>query len=272
VIPRLYKVLEKNRDALDTFTLVASSVDGEQFRCEPGQFNMLYLFGNGEIPISVSGPSNGGDTVIHTIQAVGAVSKSFTELSPGETFGLRGPFGRGWPVEKARGRDLLLMAGGLGLAPLRPVIYRVLRNREQFGRVVILYGARNRERLLFEEELKEWENSPDLELLVTLDVADSEWRGPVGVITNLIRPASTLCDLKSAAAFICGPPIMMRFSLKELLPTGIRADSVFLSLERNMKCALGFCGHCQYGPYFLCKDGPVLSFEELRPWFGVREI
>lgn len=270
--PQLFTVTERTRINPETYTLAAEAQDGTPFAFAPGQFNMLYVFGKGEIPISISGEPERTDRVIHTVQDVGAVSHAFCELKPGDSFGLRGPFGRGWPVEAAKGRDLLLMAGGLGLAPLRPVLYHVLANRDDFERVVLLYGARNLERLLFEEELREWRTRFDLEILVTLDLHDPRWHGRVGVVTSLGRPASQMIDMSEAVAFVCGPHIMMRFSVRELRKRGMNDERIYISAERNMKCAVGHCGHCQFGPMFLCKDGPVFSYAELKPWLEVREL
>lgn len=272
MIPKLFEVTEKRQDNPQTFTLDASAVDGSPFEFRPGQFNMLYIFGKGEIPISISGKPEQGERLIHTVQEVGAVSKAFCQLEPGATFGVRGPFGRGWPLAEARGKDLLLMAGGLGLAPLRPVLYHVLAHRQDFRRVVLLYGARDVQRLLFEAELRLWRQRFDLEVLVTLDLAEASWHGHVGVVTGLCGPASQLLDFSEAVAMVCGPHIMMRFSVKELLRRGLCEERLFISTERNMKCAIGHCGHCQFGPYFLCKDGPVFSYAELRPWLEVEEL
>lgn len=270
--PQMFEVTDRRQDNPGTFTLEAQSLDGSRFPFEPGQFNMCYVFGKGEIPISISGQPDHSQTLIHTVQDVGAVSHAFCELQPGHTFGVRGPFGRGWPMHKAKGKDLILMAGGLGLAPLRPVIYEVLAHRENFRRVVLLYGARTVDRLLFEEELRQWRQRFDLEIMVTLDIAQPTWHGHVGVVTSLCRPASQMIDIPETVAFVCGPHIMMRFSVKELRRWGIADENLFISTERNMKCALGHCGHCQFGPYFLCKDGPVFSYAELRPWMEVREL
>lgn len=270
MIPELFEVTEVGRDNDLTFTLQARSKKGRPFHFSPGQFNMLYAFGKGEIPISISGKPDALEIVTHTIQNVGAVSRALTELRVGDTFGLRGPFGKGWPVGRARGRDLLLMAGGLGLAPLRPVIYEVLNNRNDFGQVVLLYGARSVERLVFEEELRSWEQS--INVYVTLDMADPGWQGRVGVVTSLCRTAFQTVNAARTTAFVCGPPIMMRFSLRELLNQGVEPAECFVSLERNMQCGVGHCGHCQYGPLFLCKDGPVVSGEQLLPWLKVKEL
>lgn len=272
MIPELYRVTERRIDAADTVTLAARPLQERGFSFLPGQFNMLYAFGKGEIPISISGCSETTDSVVHTIQSVGAVSQALTSLEPGDTFGLRGPFGRGWPVQAAEGGDLVLLAGGLGLAPLRPVVYYAMRHRERFSRVVLLYGARSRDRLLYESELHEWRTRFDMEVLVTLDLASPDWHGHVGVVTGLVAAAGQLVDLGKAACFVCGPPIMMRYAVRELQRQGAHPAGIYLSMERNMKCALGVCGHCQFGPVFLCRDGPVFAYSDLEPWMAVAQL
>jgi NAD(P)H-flavin reductase len=237
----------------------------------PGQFNMLYAFGVGEVAISASGDPAAPDTV-HTVRALGAVTRALCALAPGQVVGVRGPFGQPWPVEVAAGGDLLLVAGGLGLAPLRPVVYHALRHRDRYRRVVVLVGARSPADLLFGDELSSWKADPasGLEVHVIVDRAGADWKGRVGVVTELI--AEAVRDPGSTFAFICGPEAMMRFSVRPLERAGIPDGRIFVSMERNMKCAAGFCGHCQLGPLFMCKDGPVFPFERVRPWFYTREL
>ena len=237
----------------------------------PGQFNMLYAFGVGEAAISVSGDPAAPDTM-HTVRALGAVTRALCALAPGQVVGVRGPFGQPWPVDVAAGGDLLPIAGGLGLAPLRPVVYHALRHRDRYRRVVVLVGARSPADLLFGDELSAWKGDPasGLEVQVIVDRAGADWKGRVGVVTELI--AEAVRDPGSTFAFICGPEAMMRFSVRPLARAGIPDERIFVSMERNMKCAAGFCGHCQLGPLFLCKDGPVFPFERVRPWFYMREI
>ncbi len=188
----------------------------------------------------------------------------------GQQLGVRGPFGRGWPVEEAAGKDLVLVAGGLGLPPLRSVIYQVLAQRERFGQISLLYGARNPAELVYLREVAQWRSRFDITVEVTVDVGDSTWRGPVGVVTTLISRARF--QPENTLAMICGPEIMMRFTLIELEKRGVSKDRLFLSMERNMKCGIGQCGHCQFGPFFVCKDGPVFDFQRLSPWFGKPEV
>lgn len=234
----------------------------------PGQFNMLYPFGVGEAAISLSAFDAG--VLTHTVRSVGPVSEALRNLEPGAQVGVRGPFGRGWPMERARGRDVVFVAGGIGLAPLRPAIRAVLGERSAFGRVRILYGARSPADRLFIDELESWDARDDVDLAVTVDYADGGWRGRVGFVTALLPhirfdPAGTL-------AMMCGPEAMMRAVANGLAARGVPAGDVYLSMERNMKCAVGTCGHCQFGPLFVCKDGPVFTFAEIQALLAVREI
>jgi NAD(P)H-flavin reductase len=191
-------------------------------------------------------------------------------LKPRDTIGIRGPFGSAWPVEEAVGRDCVIVTGGIGLAPLRPVLYHVIAHREKFRRIVLLYGARSPEEILFRHELEGWRSKFDLDVRVTVDRAGSDWRGTVGVVPMLIRRAEF--DPGKTTAMVCGPEVMMRFTVRELESRGIEQGNIYVSMERNMKCALGFCGHCQYGPAFVCKDGPVFRFDRIAAIFGKAEI
>jgi len=269
-IPQLYRVRRAQRELADTVTLELAPQDGARPAFQPGQFNMLYAFGIGEVAISLSGDSNDPRTFVHTVRDVGAVSGAIARLTAGATVGLRGPFGRGWPLAQAEGADVVIVAGGLGLAPLRPAIYQVLSNRRRFGRVVILIGSRNPADILYRHELEQWRQRLDVDIGVTVDHADPEWRGNVGVVPALIPRA--LFDPHGAVALVCGPEIMMRFSANALRDAGVAADRIYLSMERNMKCAIGLCGHCQFGPDFICKDGPVMRYDRVAPILAVREI
>jgi len=184
--------------------------------------------------------------------------------------GIRGPFGRSWPVEKAVNNDVLLLAGGIGLAPLRPVLYYLLSNREKYGKIILLYGTRTPQDILFRKEIEKFKSRLDLDIIVTVDRASKNWTGNVGVITTLIPRAQF--DILNTVAMICGPEIMMRYAIIELRKRGLTNDNIFVSMERNMKCGVGFCGHCQYGPEFICKDGPVFSYSQIEHLFGKREL
>jgi NAD(P)H-flavin reductase len=236
----------------------------------PGQFNMLYVFGVGEVPISISGDPTRPGTLIHTTREVGAVTRAMRALKVGQAIGVRGPYGRGWPVEEANGKDLVIITGGIGLAPLRPVIYHALAHREQYNKIVLLYGARTPEDILYERELEKWRSRFDLEIYLTVDRATGSWCGNVGVVTQLIHRSPF--DHANCLAMVCGPEIMMRFTALELERRGVALDRIYVSMERNMKCGIGLCGHCQLGGSFVCKDGPVYRYDEVRAVIMEREV
>lgn len=269
-LPRPFRVLQSVREGTDIATLALAPVDGMMTGFSPGQFNMLYAFGVGEIAVSTSGDPADRSRILHTVRAVGAISGAIARAEVGETIGLRGPFGRGWPLEQAEGRDVIVMAGGLGLAPLRPAIYHLLSHRERYRRIVLLIGMRAPSEILYRSELERWRARLDIALEVTVDRADPDWRGHVGVVTTLIDRAAF--DPDEAVAMICGPEIMMRFSANALGTAGVGTGRIYVSMERNMKCAIGLCGHCQFGPSFVCKDGPVMPFDRIADRLAVREI
>jgi NAD(P)H-flavin reductase len=271
MLPQPHRVRQVVKETLDTFTLTLEPPDGagaSPFR--PGQFSMLWVFGVGELPISISGDPAERDRLVYTVRSVGNATHAFVGCEAGDSVGVRGPFGTGWPVEAARGRDVILVAGGIGLAPLRPVIYEILHNRKEYGRLVVLYGARSPRDLLYRKELAAWARQRDTQILVTVDYGGLSWRGHVGVVTTLFKYAR----LHPArwVAMVCGPEIMMRFVTRELETHGLARADIYLSMERNMKCAVGFCGHCQYGPHFICKDGPVFPYNQMRPLLEKYEL
>jgi NAD(P)H-flavin reductase len=268
-VPQLYRVGRVRRELADTTTLELTPLAGPRPAFEPGQFNMLYAFGVGEVAISVSGATD-ATSFVHTVRAVGAVSAAIAKLEAGATIGLRGPFGTSWPVKSAEGADVVFVAGGLGLAPLRPAIYHVLANRPRYGRVVILVGSRHPKDMLYRQELEQWRQRRDVEVEVTVDHADADWHGNAGVVPILIR--RVVFDPNDSVALICGPEVMMRFSANALRDAGVAPGRIYLSMERNMKCAIGLCGHCQFGPTFVCKDGPVMRLDEIAEILAVREI
>ena len=265
------RVLAVEKETHDTFTLTVASADAEALPpFEPGQFSMLYVFGVGELPISISGDPGDPERQVYTIRSVGQATHALVSRRPGDMIGVRGPFGVPWPVKAARGKDVLVVGGGIGLAPLRPVIYHVLRNRDDYVRLLVLYGARSPRDLLYRKQLAEWGRAPDTQVLVTVDYGGLSWRGHVGVVTTLFRqvrlhPAETV-------AFICGPEVMMRYVVRQLEARGLAPEDIYLSMERNMKCGTGFCGHCQLGPYFVCKDGPIFSCRQMQPWMDIHEL
>ncbi len=272
LMPAFFTVARRRRETQDTWTLSLEAPPGFPFGFLPGQFNMLYVPGVGEVPISISGDPARPLPAVHTVRAVGHVTRALTALRPGDPVGLRGPFGRGWPIEAAEGKDVVIVGGGIGLAPLRPLIYHILRHRDKFGNVVILYGARTPQDLLYRRELEQWRGRFDVECLVTVDRGDETWRGHVGVVTTLFRQAETFFTPANTVGFICGPGIMMRFTVREFQQRGVPDDRVYISMERNMKCGVGLCGHCQFGPKFICKDGPVFSYADIGELFETREL
>jgi NAD(P)H-flavin reductase len=263
MLPQRYRIQHVRREIPDTFTLELEPEDGGDIpRFATGQFNMLYVFGVGEIPISISGDPAKRRPLVHTTRAVGTVSKAMRDLKPDDVIGVRGPFGSSWPIKQAEGKDIVIAAGGIGLAPLRSVMYHIISHREKYGKAVLLYGARTPADILYRRELEHWRAQFDLEVYVTVDRATGSWRGSVGVVTRLIPRAPF--DPQNTVAMVCGPEIMMRFTAVELEKRGVVQENIFVSMERNMKCAIGMCGHCQYGPNFLCKDGPVFPYSHIR--------
>ena len=268
MLPEPRRVLRVRRETPDTVSLTIET-SAETFSFLPGQFNMLYAFAVGEVPISVSGDPGRRREIIHTIKAVGAVSRALCSLRKGTVVGLRGPFGRPWPLADLEGEDLVIVAGGLGLAPLRPVVYHVLKHRGAYRAVSLLVGARTPDDLLFQGELARWKQRGDLRVLTIVDRAGPAWKGRVGVVPMLLD--ETPIDPRRTVALTCGPEVMTRFTVRALAQRGLPDERIYASLERNMKCAVGFCGHCQYGPSFVCKDGPVFRFDRIRSLFWLRE-
>jgi NAD(P)H-flavin reductase len=242
----------------------------EVYRFVPGQFNMVYVPGVGEAAISISSDPYRHKQLEHTIRLVGTVTRAIGRLKVGDVVGLRGPFGRGWPLDKLQGQDVVVLGGGIGLAPLRPVLYWILQHREYCRRVVLLYGCRTPEDRLYMEELQQWGQDPTLDVLVTVDNATSGWTGPVGVVTNLLRRVKV--NAERTVVIVCGPRILNRVAAWNFLQLHVPPRQVYVSLERNMNCGFGRCGHCQYGAKFVCKDGPVFCFEEIADVFAKEEV
>ena len=268
--PEFYRVQRVRKDTHDTWTLELEAPEQRALSFAPGQFNMLYAFGAGEVPISISGDPAQPQVLTHTTRAVGAVTRAITASKRGDMLGVRGPFGSSWPVDACVGKDVVLVAGGIGLAPLRPVIYQLLAQRQLYGNIVLLYGARSPADMLYPRQMAQWRARFDVSVEITVDQAAADWRGHVGVVTKLIPTAGF--DPFDAVAMICGPEVMMRFTIAALQQRGLNTDHIYVSMERNMKCAIGFCGHCQFGPSFICKDGPVMRYDHIAPWFGIREF
>jgi len=241
-----------------------------RYRFQPGQFNMLYLPGVGEIAISISASPQTRERWAHTIRVAGNVTQALTRLQPGATLGLRGPYGNPWPLTECHGRDVILVAGGIGLAPLRPVIYELLANRALYGEITILLGARTPEGLLYSGQYPDW-RAGAIDLQTTVDRATADWTGNIGVVT-LMLDRLPLSRPDKTVLFTCGPEVMMHFTVKSALKRGIPDERIWLSSERNMQCAVGLCGHCQFGPSFVCKDGPVYRHDHIAPYLKVEGL
>jgi len=269
MVPASFAVSAKRRDTADTWTLELEPRDGARLEFSAGQFTMISAFGAGEVPISISGDPDGDGPLVHTVRAVGLATQAICDAAPGEVLGVRGPFGRPWPMGEIEGADVLVVAGGIGLAPLRPAILALLARRERYGRLLLLYGGRSPEQLLYTGELQEWA-ARGLDVSVTVDSAGPEWIGHVGVVPRLVHGARF--DPSSAVALLCGPEVMMRFTAAALAQAGVGSDRVHASMERNMQCGIGHCGHCQLGPTLVCRDGPVYRWSELEPWLAIREL
>jgi NAD(P)H-flavin reductase len=271
MMPSVARVVQVEKETHDTFTLSLAAHNGGTLPSfAPGQFSMLYAFGVGELPISISGDPEDSGKLVYTVRSVGQATHALVTRKPGDPVCLRGPFGTGWPMTEARGKDVLVVAGGIGLAPLRPAIYHILRHRGDYGRLMILYGARSPRDMLYRKQLSAWAYLPDTQILTTVDYGGLSWRGYVGVVTTLFRYVRLQPD--RTVALICGPEIMMRYVVRELELRGMSSSETYLSMERNMKCGVGLCGHCQLGPHFICKDGPVFPLSRLQRWIGKYEL
>ena len=266
---RPYQVSTVRHQTHDVVT-VDVRPEQEAISFQPGQFDMVYVYGVGEAAISISSDPATPGLLSHTIRAVGWVTKALNDLQPGATIAIRGPYGRPWPLDEAAGRDLVIVAGGIGMAPVRPAIVQALRERERFGRVVLLVGARSPRDLVFRDDLERWDADRRIDVHATVDSAVRGWSGRVGVVTKLIPRVPF--DPENAVVLVCGPEVMMRFGAQSLLARGVPAERIYVTLERNMKCGVGTCGHCQLGPLFLCRDGPVFAWPEVADLMEIREL
>ena len=270
-LPFEAEVVERIQESPTIFTLRLRITDPEQhatYNFAPGQFNMLYLHGIGEVPISIVSDPEDIHLFDHTIRAVGRVSKGLSQLEAGDRLGIRGPYGHGWPLELAEDNDVMIVTGGLGCAPVVSVINYVMRRRERFRRLVIMQGVKHTDDLIWRDQYSHWSQLPDTQVLVAADQGAELWPWHVGHVTDLFDKVKL--DFTTAIAMMCGPEGMMKAAVDQLLPRGMKDEHVFLSMERSMKCAMGLCGHCQHGGRFVCKDGPVFSYKEIKPLLGVR--
>lgn len=269
--PTPYRVLSRVSETADTVTITLAPARGVALGAHrPGQFNMVYAFGVGEVAVSISDDAVAPAPLVHTVRAVGQVTSALARAVPGQVLGVRGPYGRPWPIAGAHGKDVLVVGGGLGLAPLRPLLKELLAHRDRFGRIEIIYGARTPKDLLYYPQIQSWRQRSDWRVQVTVDAAGREWYGDVGLVTA--RLPDVRLEPARTVAFLCGPEIMMRNTARDLVDRGIPESAIWLSLERNMKCAIAQCGHCQFGPVFVCREGPVFAYTEIRRLLAVREV
>ncbi|MEJ2685697.1 MAG: FAD/NAD(P)-binding protein [Gammaproteobacteria bacterium] len=270
-LPHRAEIVERIEEASDVFTLRLRLTDNDarrSYRFAPGQFNMLYLYGVGEVPISIVSDPRDDALLDHTVRALGRVTRGLSALQAGDTVGVRGPYGRGWPLQAAEGRDVLVVTGGLGCAPVVAAIRYILRRRDRYGPLTILQGVKHSKDLLWREQYEAWARHPDTEVLLAADQGGPAWPWHVGLITELfdkidIRPGRTL-------AMMCGPEPMMVAAIRELRALGLGNGDIYASMERNMQCAVGHCGHCQIGGSFVCRNGPVFPYTELAELLGRR--
>jgi NAD(P)H-flavin reductase len=268
MVPRLFRIEAVRREVDKVFSWELAAQDGEPFEFLPGQFNMLYAPGAGEAAISISSDPR-DPRLLHTIREVGNVTRAMARLHAGANVGVRGPFGNGWPVDLCDGHDIIFVTGTIGLAPLRPLIYELLHRRERCGRIAIVYGSRGLDDVLYEQELRAWRGRFDLDVYLTVHAAPSGYRGRVGSVAALVK--SIAFDGSNALAFVCRSEAMTRPAVAALGEIGVETNRVYVTLERNMKCGIGLCGHCQLGSSFLCKDGPVYRYDTIEPVFSLRE-
>lgn len=270
-LPHEALIVERIQESPSIFTLRLKFTDPEvhtQYSFQPGQFNMVYMHGVGEVAISIVSDPQDDSLYDHTIRAVGRVTRGLAKLQQGERVGVRGPYGRGWPMGGAEGRDVLIVTGGLGCAPVVAVINYVLRRRSRFGRLMIMQGVKHSDDLLWQQRYQEWARMPDTHVLVAADAAGKQWPWRIGRVTDHFDELGI--DPRHTVAMMCGPEGMMRAATEQLVRRGVAETDVYLSMERNMQCAVGHCGHCQYGGHFVCKDGPVFSYAQIKPLFGVK--
>jgi len=270
VRPARIRAVRSEISDVRTYEIVLEEIAPAQpFAFAAGQFNMLYLPGIGETAISISSDPGRAEVLLHTVRAVGNVTRALARLSAGDQVLVRGPFGSCWPIDECRGGDVVIAAGGLGLAPLRPVLYELIRRRDQFRKATLLYGARRPSELLYADEYDAW-RSAGIDVRTTVDLGDADWTGSIGVVTGLL--AGLTIDPAATRVLTCGPEIMMRYCIYEAVSRGVPEVNIYLSMERNMNCAVGLCGHCQFGPKFVCKDGPVFRYDQLEPFLAIEDF
>lgn len=272
-LPFEAEIVERLQESDTIFTLRLRFTDPDihaNYRFQPGQFNMVYLYGVGEVPISIVSDPEDEHLLDHTIRAVGRVTNGLASLRPGDRVGIRGPYGRGWPMVEAQGRDVVVITGGLGCAPSVSVVTYIMRRREKYGRIYVIQGIKHPHELIYRDRYEAWAKIPDTHVLLAANIGAPLWPGHVGLVTELFGQLDV--EHGRATAMMCGPEGMMVAAARLLVANGFAEERVYFSMERNMQCAVGHCGHCQYGGKFICKDGPVFSFPEVKTLLGVRGV
>lgn len=262
-------IVEKTQESPDIVSFRLRFEDAEirkAYRFQAGQFNMLYVFGVGEVAISIVSDPDEPQFLDHTIRVVGRVTNVIGRMGIGDSLGIRGPFGQGWPMLEAKGKDIVVVTGGLGCAPVVGAIEYMFRRRKEYGTIKIIHGVKTPQDLLYRERFDQWRQHPDTEVLLASDEPGKTWHYHVGVVTELFDQVEV--DPEKTLVMMCGPEIMMRVAVNMLSHRGLRPDGMYVSLERHMECGIGLCGHCQLGPFFLCKDGPVMRLDKILPFLG----
>jgi NAD(P)H-flavin reductase len=263
------RIIGKREESPDIYTYRLRFEDeemAESFSFAGGQFNMLYIFGVGEVPISIVSDPEDTHILDHTIRIVGRVTGVIGNMQIGDEMAVRGPFGNGWPLELAKGKDVVIITGGLGCAPVVGAVEYLFRRRDAYGAIKILHGVKTPRDLLYGERFEAWRQHPDTEVLLASDQPERQWKNHVGVVTELFDMVRI--NAENTIVMMCGPEIMMQMGARHLEARGIRQSDIYLSIERNMQCGVGLCGHCQIGPYFTCKDGPVMRYDLVAPYLG----
>ncbi len=267
-LPKEVEIIQRTQESSSIFTLHFRFTDEEhhkQFQFYPGQFNMLYLYGVGEVAISIVSDPRKKTFLSHTIRAVGRVTKAMQKLQVGDRLGIRGPFGVGWPLQKTIGKDIIVLTGGLGCAPSVSIINYILGRRRHYGKLSILQGVKHSDDFIFRKQYAKWQKSDHTEVYIAADQAGPKWPWGVGYVTDLIDHIMIQPD--NSVVMMCGPEMMMNTAVKVFTQKGILENDIYLSMERNMECGIGHCGHCQYGGLFVCKDGPVFAYSQIKELF-----
>ena len=267
-LPHSAKIIARRQESPTIFTLQTEFIEDPQpsYFFQPGQFNMLYLYGVGEVAISIASDPDVHTYLSHTIRAVGRVTKALHKLKEGDEIGIRGPYGKGWPIQEAQGKDVIIVTGGLGCAPTVSVINYILARRELYGALTILQGVKHSDDLIFQKQYALWRQAPNTQVHIAADCAGPKWPWAIGYVTDMIQ--SLTLEPDKTITMMCGPEMMMHAAIGALIKKELPEEAIYLSMERNMACGVGHCGHCQYGGFFVCKDGPVFAYPQIKALFS----